>query len=570
MSSENQSFSIILDDGRRQTINEKFLLDNFFNFLFYRSQKATSTKEKINGEKKYFRVRYLRDLIGNSRNTGLFTQEQKEEYRKFLRDTFELLLTDVSKSSKRLKDSGIPPEIKPFIENEPLEKLLDDDFIQSISPVYEKDEQVGADGGERRRKLDKVAEGFGNDEDKYIKGLITKKGNIIELDESIVDRPLNKRKKLIESGIGVRSEKREDRKVATGKMGVKKSKVIEVDGEQVTSEEKAVLRKLDKFFRDWFNELEMLDDKDFIMPTEDNKEPNPSFFAQYEEALDKIGESIKENYLEPLYKRYKKSIDGNEEEQLGEDTDAMSYSEWAEKNEVNNTMQNIVLYIKRKTFLAFLKKSINEEKLKKNQDSKQKDLTNASKGKDREEIEKSPEYLAFIIANIKLKDFRQFKQYKSKTSIEELKSELLDEISELEGLKREKTIEYSLKFKGKDGQETNWGEILRGVKTSDSDLPENVKDEIVHYVTNIINGNPFSDLLNFYKLKFNIEENEWRLDLISKINPTKGEEITAKRGELRFPKAEQIGTIPNNLLTMFNSLVNLFRKNVRVTKRALR
>ena len=78
MSSENQSFSIILDDGRRQTINEKFLLDNFFNFLFYRSQGATSTKEKINGEKKYFRVRYLRDLIGNSRNTGLFTQEVKD------------------------------------------------------------------------------------------------------------------------------------------------------------------------------------------------------------------------------------------------------------------------------------------------------------------------------------------------------------------------------------------------------------------------------------------------------------------------------------------------------------
>ena len=570
MSNENESFSIILNDGKRQTIDQKFLLDNFFNFLFYRSQGATSTKEKINGEKKYFRVRYLRDLIGNSKNTALFTQEQKESYRKLLRDTFELLLTDVSKSGKRLKDSGIPPEIKPFIENEPLEKLLDDDFIQSISPVYEKDEQVGVDGGERRRKLDKVAEGFGNDEDEYIKNLITKKGNIIELDESIVDRPLNKRKKLIESGIGVRSEKKEDRKVATGKMGVKKSKVIEVDGEQVSSEEKAVLRKLDKFFKEWFDDLEMLDDKDFIMPTGDNKNPNPSYFAQYEEALDEIGEAIKEDYLAPLYQKYKKSIDGNKEEQLGEDTDAMSYSEWAEKNEVNSAMQNIVLYIKRKTFLALQKKGISEAKLEKNEKTKQKDLTNASKGKDKEDLEKSPEYLAFIIANIKLKDFRNFKRYNSETSIGELKSELLDEISELEGLKREKTVEYSLKFTGKDGQETNWGEVLRGVKTSDADLPEDVKDEIVHYVTNIINGNPFNDLLNFYKLKFDIGENEWRLDLITKINPTKGEEITAKRGELKFPKVGQIGTIPNNLLTMFNSLVNLFRKNVRVAKRALR
>jgi hypothetical protein len=63
---------------------------------------------------------------------------------------------------------------------------------------------------------------------------------------------------------------------------------------------------------------------------------------------------------------------------------------------------------------------------------------------------------------------------------------------------------------------------------------------------------------------------EWRLTMILRINPTKGEEITAKRGQLKFPKAKEIGTIPNNLLTMFNSLVNLFRKNVRVTKRALR
>ena len=49
VSNENQSFTIILDDGKRQIINEKFLLDNFFNFLFYRSQGATSTKEQING-----------------------------------------------------------------------------------------------------------------------------------------------------------------------------------------------------------------------------------------------------------------------------------------------------------------------------------------------------------------------------------------------------------------------------------------------------------------------------------------------------------------------------------------
>ena len=53
-------------------------------------------------------------------------------------------------------------------------------------------------------------------------------------------------------------------------------------------------------------------------------------------------------------------------------------------------------------------------------------------------------------------------------------------------------------------------------------------------------------------------------------SPANSEEITAKRGQLKFPKADEIGTIPNNLLTMFNSLVNLFRKNVRVTKRALR
>jgi len=550
VSNENQSFSIILDDGRRQTIDQKFLLDNFFNFLFYRSQGATSTKEKINGEKKYFRARYLRDLIGNSRNTALFTQEQKESYRKFLRDTFELLLTDTSKSSKRLKDSGIPPEIKPFIENEPLKKLLDDDFIQSISPVYEKDEQVGVDGGERRRKLDKVAEGFGNDEDKYIKGLITKKGNIIELDESIVDRPLNKRKKLIESGIGVRSELKENRQVANGKMGVKKTTTIELDDEEVSfsSQDKIILKNLDKFFTGWFEGLEITKDKDI-----DIKDKNaPSVFLEYQEALDEIANSIKEDYLAPLYQMYKKSIDGDEEELLGEDTDAMSYTEWAEKNEVNDAMQNIVLYIKHKTFAALQKQGISSAKLK--EKTKVEDAT------------------AKKLAFKKLIDFQSFRtNYKNKTILDDFKSELLDEIVSIEGIKiGDKIVEYSSVFIGKDGQETNWGEILRGVKTSDADLPENVKDEIVHYVTNILNGDPFNDLLSFYKLKFDFGKKEWRLTLIVRINPTKGEEITAKRGQLKFPKAKEIGTIPNNLLTMFNSLVNLFRKNVRVTKRALR
>ena len=549
MSNENQSFTIILDDGKRQIINEKFLLDNFFNFLFYRSQGATSTREQINGEKKYFRVRYLRDLIGNSKNTALFTQAQKESYRKFLKDTFELLLTDVSKSSKRLKDSGIPPEIKPFIENEPLEKLLDDDFIQSISPVYEKDEQVGVDGGERRRKLDKVAEGFGNDADEYIKGLITKSGNIIELDESIVDRPLNKRKKLIESGIGVRSEFKENRQVANGKMGVKKTTRVEVDGEEITlsSEEKVILRNLDKFFKEWFDGLEIIKDEDIDLSDKDA----PSVFLEYEEALDEIGESIKEDYLTPLYQKYKKSISGDIEEQFGEDTDSMSYSEWAEKNEVNSAMQNIVLYIKHKTFATLQKQGISNAKLK--------------------EKTKVEDETAKALAFKKLNDFIIFTKYKNKTNLNDFKSELLDEIVNIEGIKiGDKIVEYSSVFKGKDGTDTNWGEILRGVKTSDADLPENVKDEIVHYVTNILNGDPFNDLLSFYKLRFDMGKKEWRLIMILRINPTKGEEITAKRGQLKFPKAKEIGTIPNNLLTMFNSLVNLFRKNVRVTKRALR
>ncbi len=550
MSNENQSFTIILDDGKRQIINEKFLLDNFFNFLFYRSQGATSTKEQINGEKKYFRVRYLRDLIGNSKNTALFTQAQKESYRKFLKDTFELLLTDVSESSKRLKDSGIPQEIKPFIENQPLEKLLDDDFIQSISPVYEKDEQVGADGGERRRKLDKVAEGFGNDEDEYIKGLITKNGNIIELDESIVDRPLNKRKKLIESGIGVRSELKENREVANGKMGVRKTTRVEVDGEEITlsSGEKLILKNLDNFFKEWFDGLEITKDEDIDLT---DKEA-PSVFLEYQKALDGIGQSIKEDYLTPLYQKYKKSIDGDEEELLSEDTDAMSYSEWAEKNEVNDAMQNIVLYIKHKTFAALQKQGISSAKLK-------------PKTKSEDDTTKQ---LAFK----KLIDFTNFRtNYKNKTKLVDFKSELIDEIVNIEGIKMgDKVVEYSSAFIGKDGQETNWGEILRGVKTSDTDLPENVKDEIVNYVTNIINGNPFNDLLSFYKLRFDLGKKEWKLTLIVRINPTKGEEITAKRGQLKFPKAKEMGTIPNNLLTMFNSLVNLFRKNVRVTKRALR
>lgn len=550
MSNENKSFSIILDDGRRQKIDQKFLLDNFFNFLFYRSQGATSTKEKINGEKKYFRARYLRDLIGNSRNTALFTQEQKESYRKFLRDTFELLLTDASKSGKILKDSGIPTEIKPFIENQPLEKLLDDDFIQSISPVYEKDEQVGADGGERRKKLDKVAEGFGDEEDEYIKGLITKKGNIVELDESIVDRPLNKRKKLIESGIGVRSELKENRQVANGKMGVKKTTTIELDDEEISfsSQDKVILKNLDKFFTDWFEGLETTKDKDIDI--KDKKAP--SVFLEYQEALDTIADSIKEDYLAPLYQKYKKSIDGDEEELLGEDTDAMSYPEWAEKNEVNDAMQNIVLYIKHKTFAALQKQGISNAKLKAKAESE--------KGAD-----------AKVLAFKKLNDFIVFTKYKNKTKLDDFKSELLDEIVSIEGIRiGDKIVEYSSAFVGKDGEETNWGEILRGVKTSDADLPDNVKDEIVHYVTNVINGDPFNDLLSFYKLRFDFGKKEWRLTLIVRINPTKGEELTATRGKLRFPKASEAGTIPNNLLTIFNSLVNLFRKNVRVTKRALR
>lgn len=549
VSNENQSFSIILDDGRRQKIDQKFLLDNFFNFLFYRSQGATSTKEKINGEKKYFRARYLRDLIGNSRNTALFTQEQKESYRKFLRDTFELLLTDASKSSKRLKNSGIPTEIKPFIENEPLEKLLDDEFIQSISPVYEKDEQVGVDGGERRKKLDKVAEGFGDEEDEYIKGLITKKGNIVELDESIVDRPLNKRKKLIESGIGVRSELKENRQVANGKMGVKKTTTVELDDEEISfsSQDKVILKNLDKFFTDWFEGLEITKDNDIDI--KDKKAP--SVFLEYQEALDKIADSIKEDYLAPLYQKYKKSVDGDEEELLGEDTDAMSYPEWAEKNEVNDAMQNIILYIKHKTFAALQKQGISNTKLKAK--------TKSEKG--------DAKKLAFK----KFNDFIVFTKYKNKTKLDDFKSELVDEIVSIEGIKiGDKIVEYSSAFVGKDGTETNWGEILRGVKTSDADLPPNVKDEIVHYVTNVINGDPFNDLLSFYKLKFDFGKKEWRLTLIVRINPTKGEELTAARGKLRFPKASETGTIPNNLLTIFNSLVNLFRKNVRVTKRALR
>ena len=284
MSDKDQSYSIILDDGSRQTIDRKFLLDNFFNFLFYREQKAEATKNKIEaGSKdKYFRNRELKEFLTRAKNTGRFTREEKKKYRNFLKDTLEELLKDKTLSKRRIKNSGIPADIKEFIQDEPLEKLLDDNFIFKITPVQRKlvseTKKVKDETGKEkevvipkqlpkgsmpkaeRERLQLLADGLGDDLEKYVLEGLKFAPNKITFDGSLISGNLNKKERL-DKVVGVFNQDDPKKDKRTGKFfnfftgniasGQVESKTIqsdvsdedEIDENEALTEINAILKK---------------------------------------------------------------------------------------------------------------------------------------------------------------------------------------------------------------------------------------------------------------------------------------------------------------------------------------
>ena len=94
--------------------------------------------------------------------------------------------------------------------------------------------------------------------------------------------------------------------------------------------------------------------------------------------------------------------------------------------------------------------------------------------------------------------------------------------------------------------------------------------ELLHWL-DIKLQNPINDLTQINKITFNVDRSKWEVMNYRKFN--QGMKALLRTGRSRSKKVssdEDNPRVPVNLLGKFNTMINKFRKNVRVIKRALR
>jgi len=627
VSNKDQSYSIILDDGSRQAIDRKFLLDNFFNFLFYREQKAEATKNKIEkGSKdKYFRNRELKEFLTRAKNTGRFTREEKKKYRNFLRDTLEELLKDKTLSKKRIKDSGIPADIKEFIQDEPLEKLLDDNFIFKITPVQRKlvseTKKVKDETGKEkevvipkqipkgsmpkaeRERLQLLADGLGDDLEKYVLEGLKITPNKITFDGSLISGNLNKKERL-DKVVGVFNQDDPKRDKRTGKFfnfftgniasGQREIRTIQSDvSDEDAIDENEALTEINAILKKQMEGLKLLS-----LSKEDLKRPVSRENNIYSEYLDALEEDdftimIEDEFLMPLHTRLivKKKEEFKEElktlqrmsddDITSEQRDRMrtledlvdksqKYEEWKDEHSVE-----IEVFIKnvRQYFGSIINGLFNMTELEQEMDEASGPLM--AKNPDGTSIpeEEIPEEdkEKYHLAKHKFLGIRQFL---SKIKLPQrsgaiIKEKIAEFIETFDDIQERITTLYKDGHTGIDGNETTLGKIFAKVKGRtdvSNDDKKYIAKEIINWNKQKL-GDILNDLDKVVQITFDLKKKKVSAAVVKRYNVTMGQRL-ATSSKTNFATSET--TVPLPLLTKFNSMINLFRANTRRAKRTLR
>jgi len=610
VSDKDQSYSIILDDGSRQKIDRKFLLDNFFNFLFYREQKAEATKNKIEeGSKdKYFRNRELKEFLTRAKNTGRFTREEKKKYRNFLKDTLEELLKDKTLSKRRIKNSGIPADIKEFIQDEPLEKLLDDNFIFKITPIQRKltsegEVPRGSMPKAERERLQLLADGLGDDLEKYVLEGLKFAPNKITFDGSLISGNLNKKERL-DKVVGVFNQDDPKKDKRTGKFfnfftgniasGQVESKTIQSDvSDEDEIDENEALTEINVILKKQMQGLKLLSPSQIDLENPVSRENN--IYSKYLDALeeDNFTIMIEDEFLMPLHTRlivrkkeeFKEELKTlqrmSDDDITSEQRDRMrtlenlvdksqKYEEWKDEYSVE-----IEVFIKnvREYFGSMINRLFNMSKLEQEMDEASGPLQATNPDGTPIPYEEIPEEdkEKYHLAKHKFLGIRQFlsKIKLPSRSSAIIKEKIAEFIETFDDIQERITTLYKDGHTGIDGNDTTLGRIFERVKgrtnVSDDDK-EYIAKEIINWNKQKL-GDILNDLDKVVQITFDLNKKKVSAAVVKRYNVTMGQRL-ATSSRTNFATSET--TIPLPLLTKFNSMINLFRANLRRAKRTLR
>jgi len=582
------SIKVVINNDEIE-LNEEFLLRNYYNFLFYNieGKKPTNKKPELNTE--YLKISELRNAINRSANLRLESIINEKEYVDLLKEPFDKLMTETSISKQLFRptktkslgtEKGIPKPILDLIKDKPLEELLNDDFIRSIMLV-QRDTTENAPKKEKEL-VGKVLEGLGNDDYliDYIKKNSTAKFNkgrltTFTFDESINDKG-EKRKKLEET-IGLKNRKIVATAKGAGKKQpfaigtqVKKDK-FEYDGEEID----------DSFYTDKVKLIISNEDFDNIKEVYDWFVGDSFDFAMQDEVLMPLHAKLqKENKKKK--EKAKRDIKTEDEESkrmyaIEETYKELSYDDWEEENKDKITEV-------KKAYTSLLIKFIiekfgySEAALKRKRDAEidtanEQHINNVKNAKGKELQEKAKEHSATISAiegkykkeidNAKkiskpLGDLKRMSLEDARNIIERFFGESSDESV---------SIIRDAGHTDSEGNASSLGKILEEAKQDGDTVDKATIKEIYHWTKKKL-GNPINDLYNIYQLKLNMNKKKGELILHSQFNVSKGESM--QTGRSRTVKETSEGKVPQGLQTKFNTMINKFRKNVRVIKRTLR
>ena len=584
------SIKVVINNDEIE-LNEEFLLRNYYNFLFYNieGKKPTNKKPELNTE--YLKISDLRNAINRSANLRLESIITEKEYVDLLKEPFDKLMTDVSISKKLFRptktkslgtEKGIPKPILELINDKPLEELLDDDFIRSIMLV-QRDTTENAPKKEKEL-VGKVLEGLGDDTYliNYIKKNSTARFNDGKLttftfDESINDKG-EKRKKLEET-IGLKNRKIVATAKGSGKKQpfaigtqVKKDK-FQYDGEEID----------DSFYTDKVKLIISNEDFDNITEVYDWFVGDSFDFAMEDEVLLPLHAALEKEKGKNKEKAIRDIKTGDEESKrmsrIEETYKELSYDDWEEENkdkitEVKKAYTSLLIKfiieefgyseaaLERKRDAEIDTANKEHQDAIKDVDVKSKTFqeraeqhgirTSAIEGKYKKEIDNAKKI------SKPLGDLKKMPLEDARNIIERFFGESSDESV---------SIIRDAGHTDSEGNASSLGKILEEAKQDGNTVDNATIKEIYHWTKKKL-GNPINNLYNIYQLKLNMNRKKGELILHSQFNVSKGEAM--QTGRSRTVKETSEGKIPQGLQTKFNTMINKFRKNVRVIKRALR
>jgi hypothetical protein len=592
VSNEGQTeFTIKTKDKNTLKVNRNFLLRNYYNFLFYNieNKKPTSGSPDLNGE--YLKISNLvKPPV--SLNQELADAETKERYLKLLKETFNELMTDASVSKKQIKPrnigedttakGGMPSIFVKLIQDEPLNKLLDDAFITEIQPIQrEMQRDITQEGEGKDRKivvseeqpmgatpkekeiLSELSKGLGSDNEifEYFKSATKAYFDGSELtsivfDEALLDVKEKKLKELvgIRDTTGSATAKGTGVKTAYGSISKKKTKKetfgLKEEDDLDTQNVEQIKRMLD------YDEFESIQEA----------------LAYFNGGAFKT--NMVEVFLQPLHKKIeeKKKKKKEKETQKASDEEIkeinnkypeQTYDSWARENrdkinEFIKASQSVVVGT------MMRKLGFNKTKLQAKQKEKREEVINNKDESKKDKLQE--EYLKITSEIDRVRPLSQLKLMNKDESTEIIDSFYQDMLEEYTEQKVIRDTEYIRA----DGKKGTLGTLFDDATKEGNTVDDKTLTELLHWL-DIKLQNPINDLTQINKITFNVDRSKWEVMNYRKFN--QGMKALLRTGRSRSKKVssdEDNPRVPVNLLGKFNTMINKFRKNVRVIKRALR